>query len=610
MSDLILIDLELTDFKSFIGEHHFELDRPPGLYYITGTNKLAPGLGANGIGKTALTADALMWVLWNKTERDLRPADSIKPWDTPKAKTSISLRFKRSGKVQIIRRTRKPNSLALIHAKSGDSRMIEQKDVASIIGMSEEMFRRTVVLGQFGSLFLDLRPEEQSRLFNEALDLDIWLKASEIASQNGKAASQGIPRLEAELARLEGAEAILGDQAKQAEAKAAEWKEARTGEIAQLEADIARIKKTLFQSYKTLQDTANAYDGPRPGPAALVDLMSRQRATWKDLNQKLADARSEIRTLTTQEATLKAQLKELNASLKGDLTCPECSQKVSKSHLIDKAGKTQAALDRVIVSLKKKNDLRDLESLIVASERLGDLYRSKEIVSGQLEGHIKSKRERLNQLASQDQNPFTAALTEIKKKLSSNAKARKGMTAEIAEAEVRRQACDFWRDGYKEIRLSLIDAALEELQLAATRHAEMLGLEDWLIRFDTERLTQAGSLAPNFTIRLWPPGQDEAIRFESYSGGESQRLQLAIAFGLSEVILSRAGVSPSLEILDEPSKGLSSEGVKDLLEHLAERAKELGRAIYIVEHHSLEKGCFTKTILIEKDENGSRIIEA
>jgi energy-coupling factor transporter ATP-binding protein EcfA2 len=103
-----------------------------------------------------------------------------------------------------------------------------------------------------------------------------------------------------------------------------------------------------------------------------------------------------------------------------------------------------------------------------------------------------------------------------------------------------------------------------------------------------------------FSIFLFPPGQSKAVSWDSYSGGEAQRWQLAVTFALSEVLLSRAGITPDFEILDEITNHLSDIGVDDLLECLSERAHTLQRRIFLIDHRVLSKGDFDGIVSVVK----------
>jgi DNA repair exonuclease SbcCD ATPase subunit len=105
-----------------------------------------------------------------------------------------------------ITRTRKPNTLTL------DSKVVEQVVVNDLLRLNEETLKRTIFVGQFVPLFLDLKPEQQSSLFSEALDLDKWLTASEQASQHNKECEDKIKRLEVNRATLQGRLEQLIDQ--------------------------------------------------------------------------------------------------------------------------------------------------------------------------------------------------------------------------------------------------------------------------------------------------------------------------------------------------------------------------------------------------------------
>jgi DNA repair exonuclease SbcCD ATPase subunit len=59
---------------------------------------------------------------------------------------------------------------------------VEQADVDKLLPLSDAALRKTLLLDQFGTMFLSLRPEEKSRIFSETLNLDVFIRSAERAS--------------------------------------------------------------------------------------------------------------------------------------------------------------------------------------------------------------------------------------------------------------------------------------------------------------------------------------------------------------------------------------------------------------------------------------------
>jgi ABC-type uncharacterized transport system ATPase subunit len=77
---------------------------------------------------------------------------------------------------------------------------------------------------------------------------------------------------------------------------------------------------------------------------------------------------------------------------------------------------------------------------------------------------------------------------------------------------------------------------------------------------------------------------------------------------LSEVLLGHANIEIDLEVLDEPTKHLSDEGVRDLGEMLAARAEQIERRILYIDHSAYEGSQFASTITVRKTNEGSQIV--
>lgn len=616
MSQLEFQTITIKDFKTFTGSHKFDLARQPGLYYVTGKNLLNPELGANGVGKSTIW-DALTWVLWGRTGRDARPAAAIQPWGK-KGTTTVQLMFTRNGVDNFIYRTRNPNSLRHSVDASDSDVEIQQEDVAKILGMSEAMFRRTLVLGQFGELFLDAKPEAQAQMFNEALDLDIWNRARVVAQDAASVARKDTTVAQASMSAhevlLRTVTADIEDAEKRSDLfetdKAARLAKLKTG-IVTLTADRDKIEESpVLQPQVPNQDKSNNI---RAKLNPIRTKLEVQFSMLKRENVALDNAEADLNFFKEQEKSKKPK------------RCEACGQPVSdaefskkKKAAEDKYKEVAAAVTTLMASttalraegvahnekLKQAEDgERDAVELYDAALQAYTDYQ------GELQGvRAQLQRER-RALGDEEATTNSAAdsLARLRTRRQGYRVEQGDLKEKLAQAQLIGEQADFWVDAFREIRLSIIDSALVELEMASSRHMAMLGLEDWGIKFDTEKETQSGKVSYAFTVLLYPPGQQESVKWESYSGGESQRVQLAVAFALSEVLLSRAGLSPNIEVLDEPTRGLSADGVADLLDHLRDRALELGRAIYFVDHHSLDKGAFDATLMVEKDKKGSTL---
>jgi len=609
MADLIFKTLTITNFKAFSGSHKIELARTPGLYYITGNNKLDPELGANGVGKSTIW-DALTWVLWGRTGRDNRPGAAITPW-FGKGKTEVQLHYQRNGEDHFIYRTRNPNSLRYSFDASDDDKEIQQEEIPKLIGMSEEMFRRTLVLGQFGTMFLDLRPEQQSQMFTEALGLDIWLKAIEVASASVKDADRNAQRTTAELDTNAVRRADLVTQIEEIQKRADLFDEDRRARIAKIKRGIETLETDL-DKLAIVKKPEQIDDAELMRLRKTLSPLSTEfRLAERDLDETMRDLKEIEKQIADDQK--QGKVKKCNAC---GQTISDAKHKDNLQQLLNKAKAVQSQMSNHRAEgedLKKRSDVLlvkiNAEESRLKNERVTfdqrlDAYNKFVREESSIKGELGRQRDDLRR-AESETNQAKDQLAPLGKRRNTLRSESTELKEQLDRAQKESEQAKFWMDGFREIRLSVIDQTLIELEMAASRHASMLGLNDWGIKFDTERETTSGKVSQGFTVLLYPPGVDEPVKWESYSGGEIQRWQLATSFALSEVLLSRAGIAPNMEVLDEPTRGLSSVGVSDLLDHLHNRAVELGRVVFFVDHHSLDKGAFDGTLMIEKTKQGS-----
>lgn len=599
----------IENFGPYIGKHVFNWDAGPALYYIAGRNLREPALGGNGAGKTTLLV-ALFWALYGQTLRNTRPGERVEPW-RGKGTTSVRIGFIRNGQKHDLFRSRKPSKLTL------DDREVADAEVRRFLPTPDVMLY-SFLIAKTNTLFLDLKPEPQSQLFTDLLELDLWIGAAERAGVAAREAGREVEKADLEIASLEGRIGELRDGLKQLEVREHEYEEETNRQLEALDAEIAELRQQAKAA-----DTAVAKLKPETNQelAGLEQLEAEANKAVRAWERKLYEIRADLKTATRENQDYSAQLGQMRTSKK----CPTCGTELTDYDSLRKKLEEDAR-----EKINRLNGLRTEEAdaayeLEGWSEELkshqnklavvrhqddarrrehADAERRATTTAAALAGRVHDRRQ-----LYESENPHTVNIRLVAKRLSTLTDEMSELVDLKVNTEAIRDTAKLWQDAFRTIRLSIIEDTLAEVSMAANKHAERLGLSGWYLEFATEKETKKGTTALGFTTFLYPPDMDRPIPWDSYSGGESQRLQLAVSFGLGEVLLARAGISPNVEILDEPTDGLSAEGIKDLLDCLAERSQETGRTIWIIDHNSLDRGSFDGTILVEKTEDGSRIIK-
>lgn len=605
--------LEVSRFKAITGPLALDLDRGVGLWYVTGKNAQRSALGANGVGKSTLLADAPYWCLTGTTIKSKRPGKKVETW-VGSGTTKVRLTFLVDNVQHVIDRQRHPNHLLL------DGHPVDQRTIDSLIGLDAETLRHTLIIGQFGTPFLSLGPEAQAQMIGDILNLWRWDDAMQRAKDKRKLAENAL---------LSSNETVRGCKTS---IELAKEQETSVGKL---------LKEWEYKHNSELEAADNAYkdailvndelklNAPAETPKAMItraqakadehaealraSMAASEKAKETALNQRLAS-----QAVTATEEKLKEYRKPA-------AVCPECGQEVGRAHIRKKLTELNAKLTVA------KNDLTNATTFSVAATNAAHMAATKldklatelrvvqleyEKVSeanikyredlGKSEAAVKMADAVLRALQVQN-NPHMVHWQRAQENLLAAEHQLLKNEKLVQKYQREHDIADYWWNAFKEIRLAIIDQALTELALATTAHAEALGMGG-RIEFLTEKENTSGSILPKFTVAIYPEGQDDTVDWES-SGGEDQRWSLAATLGLSDMLLSRAGISTNIEVLDEPTTHLSAVGVDYLLEHLRTRATLLGRSIYFVDHNSLNKGEFQGMLVLEKDSTGTHLVE-
>lgn len=606
--------LVLTNFRSYRGEHIFDFPSTPGLYFITGVNEAEPRLESNGAGKSTLL-DAIYWCLFGKTLRGLRGTDVLTRGETS---CSVELYLIIDGEECVVRRQQSPNSLTL------DGTVVEQGAINTAIRLNPESFVYSVIMPQFNQSFFELGPAVKLNLFSQILDLDFWLEKSKIANAATTTLDIVLTRLENSIELLEGT---------------IEGAKAEADDLCKKEREFEDEKKTILTKLREqiveIENSFAIHKAKRAAAIREVDELTKERGQHLETNKRLESKKSEYisrrETLANETGACQTKLEAASLAL-GHLSglttfCPTCLQRVDKTHV-----------SREIIAVKHEissfsDDLKQLEYKADTTKKFiaklwQDMSDEDEAIKG-IDEDINCLKEKIftvqaaismakntNDRVKQEiqtendrENPYRKILASKQGKLKALKQAQENAETELRENEAKHAATSFWVSGFKRVRLFLIEETLKTYELEVNNCLASLGLDGWQVTFDIERENKSGGITKGFTVLVTAPSTTEPAKFESWSGGEAQRLQLAGDLGLANLIMLQAGLTNEIELFDEPSQHLSQAGLLDLAETLHQRAISQGKVIFLIDHHAIEFGDFADVITVVKGENGSEILQ-
>ncbi len=580
----------------------------PGLYFVQGRNEAEPSLGSNGSGKSSIFTESIDWVLTGKTSRSQRPGSDVENWFSEKETTSVEIGFALDDSQHVITRTRNPNSLIC------DGRRVEQRDVDLLLPITDAVLRRSVLINQFGEMFLSLRPEAKSQIFTETLNLDLWLQAADRAAESQKDKEREIQSLERKTDSNKAASVEANSHFEVAQKGEEDFEDNIKALLAESNKKVKNARCTALECLFALDEARGAF-----GSSDKVVLLNDLRSEERKLRRLHVEEESILKSAEREIRQLRIRLSQYSI----DKICPECGQKVSDKHIKEKRTSllgeiynVEQRIKNLIVSIERVGEeLTNISKAVIDAEKaaaeqnelLAKIAVSAErsLVAGREVRRIEAEIEELKTR----KNPFTKQCDDMEIRIKELVKEGKILKKQIDEENKLLEIYRFWQRGFREIRLEQIDATLLELELTTNKHAESLGLSNFEIGFSTERETKKGNISHSFSVFLFPPDQKDPISWESYSGGESQRWQLATTFGLAEVLLARSGITTDFEVIDEPTRSLSLEGVDDLLVCLKDRAHDLGRRIWLIDHHVLDRGSFDGVVTAVKTKERGTYLE-
>ena len=601
--------LRVRDFRTFTTEQTLTFhDRGPLLGVVCGINEVEPDLGANGTGKSTVW-DALSWCLFGKTVRGVR-GSAVVPWEQEMSSTRVEFTFRRNGERLTVARTMSPNTLKLYRDLPGTNAStnghvgenVGQETVNELVGLTWPMFVSTVVRGQFDSSFLDETPKGKLAFLSQALDLSVWEDAADMATAEKKTLtaqrdvqardlSRAEGALEAAQAALEGLSVSTADEAARDAARVS----AKLAEADRLGEQWQRLRDEFLDAQAMAEDCALSFGEREDARLALADERAEADREHTVRAEQLRAASHAVSMLEGAEATCGTCGSELDERASERLRA-----QLQEAELV--AATTGHRLARAELRLERADeDLRTSREYLEQADN--DVRRLKVELSKTSQAEERARAEAVPAPPSALADQCAAAEARVK---DAAADVQRLSDAHAATCQELTRA-EFWAKGFGDVRLWLLRGALDELEALVNSHTLALGLRGWRVAFDVERGTKSGGIAKGFTALITSPTTSEPVPYESWSGGELQRLKVAVQAALIDLIRSRTGGGWRFEVWDEPTQHLSQTGISDLIGFLRERSRTQDLEVWVVDHRTLTDGSFQSQITVVKKDNGSRL---
>jgi DNA repair exonuclease SbcCD ATPase subunit len=602
----------------------FEFPQVPGLYLLTGRNEDEPALGSNGVGKSSLF-DAICFALFGRSARGLTGGDLLRDGATA---ASVLVTTDKDSVKRVWSKTRK-STLQLNDANVSDKEILER------FALTHEMFTTATIIPQSEPMFADLKPLAQVALLQDLLGLERWITYAKAAGTAADFAGSAVAKTTGQgavvRARIEALDVT------DIEARRDAWEDARLIRIANADEAVltaiagAQPHADMDQWIAERNAAANKLRRAESNLRVLERRGEEFGAAADKLQTELSVVTGELASVT---ASAKA-LREDNALLAdGEITiCPSCHQTITAEH-------RKACLAALDTKLAAKRDLSDAKQLTI--DRL-----KKELLAARAKTEAARTEWRntnaaakavANEVITRDRvianethrqqtaaaaleraqlargaidtevNPHLEAIAEAETKIEQAVVQLGNLEKQLAEERAGAERAELWVKSFKSIRSQLVSDALTQFAMEIVAVLEDLGLFGWEVTpmIDGAVFESARNASGFKFIVKSPNGVERDLK--AFSGGELQRVRLAIQCALGAVIADTHGTALDFEFWDEPSSYLSGEGVEGLFNALRARAERLQRPIFVVDHHHVHAAAVDKVYTLVKA-NGRTTLE-
>lgn len=586
---IIFKKIKIKNFMS-VGSVPIEFDYTAGLHRVTGV-VIGENI-KNGVGKSQLFLDALIFALFGKSIRGLNLDQMINSINEKECEITLWLEI--NDVPYKIERGLKPNYLRFINENIEENNVISRKssiqqDINNTIKISYTTFINTITMNvNYSEPFFKLNPAEKRQILDDATNISIFGKMFEKLKKQYNEAKNDKKILISEL-----------NYCKE------NYKE-KVETFSKIEQMKLEFENNKTKDIEILNEKINKFN------SKLTDLQSKiPNKDYESFKIKILEAKDKLKNeINKHESEIFYTEKQITNNknkinnIQKNPKCPECGTPNTSEHVSSHIKLLQEELEKNTQTVSSLNNSKDilntkLTDIISKEKQVNDILKNINLLNSQiiecknniniLNNQLKEvelKQFNMNNIISNDD--IEKSLEKVKLKEFEYNNLEKNM---------------FYMDYSKEILGEKIKSYVIKklVPLLNKKMNEYLALfkANYTISFDNEL---------NETLKS---RKRDVFSYNNFSSGEQKRIDLAMMFTLLSLTKKQNSIDCNILILDEVlDTSICKEGIIQLMDFLKVNFKKEhpNLCTYIISHkEEIGNENFDSVINLKKDKNFTKI---
>lgn len=299
-------------------------------------------------------------------------------------------------------------------------------------------------------------------------------------------------------------------------------------------------------------------------------------------------------------ASCKESISSAEVSKKNINKCLNTSEqnKIKIEEKIGKFNKLEQEIEKAEEVVKQNNkQVLSCENMINMTKKEIELKKSL----------LKNKYKELKELEGSE-NPFDKIINDLNNEKESIIEESAFMHDDSINLRKAKDDLLFWQSAYSNqgIKSFILDDITPFLNERANFYLGKLTSGRIEVVFSTKTKLKSGEEREKFSVDVI--NKDGGSKYNSNSGGERKRIDLAINMALQDLVANRSSKKINIAIFDEVFDTLDEKGVEGVVELLQEMSNSKS-TILVVSHNEALKSYFTNSITMVKTDGYSRIKE-